>query len=316
MSDWCRNHFEITGKSPLLAVAEEWIKGETEPLYRHAVMQSIKIFLAGYSGLLRPVKTASFSPFPELIKLGVGQNTLANQAYEQWLEYLKKDVPLDGHHIRLINRVYHQSGIGAIKWESIPELSRRHIGRLMEDRYADWFGVASLSRDIDFALCWEKLGQFPERSQPCDLLQIIPSRLAAEINGSGGLLAGMSTATSLYCRLYGMEWPAGHNVRFQREGINSIKLSFDSPWFPPSGESVAALSAMFDCEVRHWYSEPAHELEGFDCYDRGQLVSSGEVTIDELAAEVETVVPDNVDEPESVDSAQSSLAASYQEVRV
>lgn len=38
MSDWCRNHFEITGKSPLLAVAEEWIKGETEPLYRHAVM--------------------------------------------------------------------------------------------------------------------------------------------------------------------------------------------------------------------------------------------------------------------------------------
>jgi len=31
MSDWCRNHFEITGKSPLLAVAEEWIKGETEP---------------------------------------------------------------------------------------------------------------------------------------------------------------------------------------------------------------------------------------------------------------------------------------------
>ncbi len=199
MSDWCRNHFEITGKSPLLAVAEEWIKGETEPLYRHAVMQSIKIFLAGYGGLLRPVKTAHFSPFPELIKLGVGQNTLANQAYEQWLEYLKKDVPLDGHHIRLINRVYHQSGIGAIKWESIPELSRRQICRLMEDRYADWFGVASLSRDIDFALCWEKLGQLPERSQPCDLLQIIPSRLAAEINGSGGLLAGMSTVTSIYC---------------------------------------------------------------------------------------------------------------------
>jgi len=111
--------------------------------------------------------------------------------------------------------------------------------------------------------------------------------------------------TSLYCRLYGMEWLAGHNVRFQREGINSIKLSFDSPWFPPSGESVAALSAMFDCEIRHWYSEPAHELEGFDCYNRGQ-----HVTIDELAAEAEVVVPDNVDEPEAVDSAQSSFTAS------
>lgn len=63
---------------------------------------------------------------------------------------------------------------------------------------------------------------------------------------------------------------------------------------------------MFDCEVRHWYSEPAHELEGFDCYDRGQHVSSGEVTIDELTTEVEeAVVPDNVDEPEAVNSAQS-----------
>ncbi|MFZ4216194.1 hypothetical protein ACOZB2_33195, partial [Pantoea endophytica] len=64
MSDWCHNRLGMTGKSALISIMEEWISGEALPLYRHAVMRSIKLFLAGCGGLLRPVKTESFTPFP------------------------------------------------------------------------------------------------------------------------------------------------------------------------------------------------------------------------------------------------------------
>ncbi|WNK42605.1 DUF1281 domain-containing protein [Pantoea agglomerans] len=282
MSDWCHNRLEITGKSALISIMEEWISGEAVPLYRHAVMRSIKLFLAGCGGLLRPVKTESFPPFPGLMQSGTGQGTPANLAFDQWLGLLRNDVPLDGQNLRKIERLYHQSGIDAIRWDSIPDVSRRHIARLIEERYADWFGIATFSREIDPGQCWERLSQLPDRAQPCDMLQIIPSRLAAELNGSGGLLSGTSTSFSLYCRQYGMEWPAGHNVSWERDGVSSIKLAFDSTWFPPAGEVIAALSSIFDCEIRHWYSEPVHDLDGYDCYDRGEHVCSAEAIIDEL----------------------------------
>lgn len=64
MSDWCHNRLEITGKSALISIMEEWISGEAVPLYRHAVMRSIKLFLAGCGGLLRPVKRSLFRRFP------------------------------------------------------------------------------------------------------------------------------------------------------------------------------------------------------------------------------------------------------------
>ena len=251
MPDWCHNRLEITGKSALISIMEEWISGEEVPLYRHAVMRSIKLFLAGCGGLLRPVKTESFPPFPALMQSGTGQGTPANLAFDQWLSLLRNDVPLNGEHLRKIERLYHQSGIDAIRWDSIPDISRRHIARLIEERYADWFGIATLSQEIDPGQCWERLSQLPDRAQSCDMLQIIPSQLAAELNGSGGLLSGMSTSFSLYCRQYGMEWPAGHNVSWERDGVSSIKLAFDSTWFPPAGEVIAALSTIFDCEIRH-----------------------------------------------------------------
>lgn len=69
-----------------------------------------------------------------------------------------------------------------------------------------------------------------------------------------------------------MEWPAGHNVNWQRHTPNSLTLQMDTPWLPPSGEVVGEISAVFDCEVRHSYSEPVSGLSGYDCYDGGEHV--------------------------------------------
>ncbi|WP_249418137.1 ArdC-like ssDNA-binding domain-containing protein [Citrobacter sp. RHBSTW-00229] len=170
------------------------------------------------------------------------------------------------------NRLYHQSGLGALKWENIPDPAREVMAELIARQYTDWFGLVSAGDESHAATAWERLSQYPERSQPCDMLAVIPTRLAAELNGSGGLMSGVSTTTSLYCRQYGMEWPAGHNVNWQRHTPNSLTLQMDMPWLPPSGEVVGEISAVFDCEVRHSYSEPVSGLSGYDCYDGGEHV--------------------------------------------
>lgn len=95
MSEWCQNRFEITGKSVCIDVLLQWINGADTPRYRHAILQSIQLFLAGCAGILKPVRTVSYIPFQGLVRHSVGQSTAANLAFEQWLELLQKDVALD-----------------------------------------------------------------------------------------------------------------------------------------------------------------------------------------------------------------------------
>lgn len=62
---------------------------------------------------------------------------------------------------------------------------------VLSRQYADWFGLVGVSPDIDAGICWERLGIMPEYIAPCDMLMLIPTRLATELNGSGGLLCVM-----------------------------------------------------------------------------------------------------------------------------
>ncbi|MCX8959122.1 DUF1281 domain-containing protein [Erwinia psidii] len=272
MPQWCHNRFEITGKSVCVDVLTQWITGSDAPGYRHAIQQSIRLFLAGNAGVLKPTCTGACPLFPGLVSHGTGASTVANLAYEQWLGLLLKDAVLDTETVRLTERLYHQSGLGALKWENIPTPSREVMGELFTRQGAEWFGMATFSDAPDPALCWERLGLYQERSQPCDMLAVIPTRLAAELNGNGGLLAGASTTESLYIRQYGVAWPSGHDVTWQRPGPNGLTLRFDTPWVPPCGEVIGEISAIFDCEVRHHYEEPVSGIRGYDCYDLGEHV--------------------------------------------
>ncbi|EKQ6065006.1 DUF1281 domain-containing protein [Escherichia coli] len=274
MSEWCKNRFEITGKSVCLDVLTQWIEGRETPRYRHAIQQSIQLFLAGCAGLVKPTRTTQYPPYPALVRHGTGLSSPANQAFEQWLGLLVKNAVLDGETIKTIERLYHQSCIGAVRWGNLPDNAREIITTLMSRQYSDWFGLAGLSEHIDAGACWSWLSDYPEQAQPCDMLMVIPSRLATELNGSGGLLQGISTTTSLYSRIYGVEWPSGNNVRHARDEMSSLVLLIDTPWYPPSGELVGEISKVFDCEVRHWYSEPVHGIQGYNCYDGGEHTDS------------------------------------------
>ncbi|MBK1765063.1 MAG: DUF1281 domain-containing protein, partial [Escherichia coli] len=94
MSEWCQNRFEITGKSVCLDVLTQWIEGCEIPRYRHAIQQSIQLFLAGCAGLVKPTRTTQYPPYPALVRHGTGLSSPANQAFEQWLGLLVKDAVL------------------------------------------------------------------------------------------------------------------------------------------------------------------------------------------------------------------------------
>ncbi|AOV10051.1 MULTISPECIES: DUF1281 domain-containing protein [Enterobacteriaceae] len=278
MSNWCNNRLIITGQSVFVDEVQKWVNGHVVPDYRHAILQSCRLFLAGCAGILKPatVKPGIYVPYPGLLA-HPGVASPQNLAFEQWIGLLKADVSLTTENIRLIERLYRQSGIDAVKWENIPAMAQARIADVLTRQYADWFGIVGVSPVIDAGNCWERLGMMPEYTAPCDMLMLIPTRLATELNGSGDLLRDVPTTPGLYGRQYGVEWPCGHNVGCVRDGINTLTVHFDSPWYPPEGEVIGVLSEQFSCQVEHAWFMPDAERSGYDCYDRGEHVDGGRI---------------------------------------
>ncbi|CBJ80594.1 conserved hypothetical protein api92 [Xenorhabdus bovienii SS-2004] len=274
MAEWCTNQLEITGKSVCLDVMQQWVCGEEVPRYRQAVLQSLRLFLAGCAGILKPTKPQTYTPYPALVR-GTAVPTAQHLAFEQWLLLLQNNVPLNNDNIKRIDNLYRQSGLSLMSWDKVPEAARDIIARLLTRQYTDWFGMVGWSDTPDIGACWDKLNAYPQAAQPCDMLMMMSTNLATEINGNSTLLKGIATTAQFYEEQYGLEWPFGHHVRWERRNVSSLTVRFDSPWAPPSPELMGELSAMFDCEIRHWYSDASGQLKGYDCYDQGEHVDSG-----------------------------------------
>lgn len=286
MSDWCTNHLVVTGQSAFVDELQLWVTGNIVPRYRHAVLQSRRLFLAGVAGILKPIKPAFYPPYPGLLGKGTGASSPQNQAFENWLGLLQKDVYLTVENIRLIERWYCQSGIEAVKWENIPLTAQQCMANVLHRKYADWFGMVGVSEELDPGGCWSAMVVASNRTVPCDMMAIIPSRLTAEINGSEDFLKGMSSTTSLYGRQYGTEWPAGQNVTVVRECTSCLIVQFDSLGYPPTGELMAALSALYSCQIEHAWHVDETGRKGYDCYDLGEHVKSGNFSNGNNTAEV------------------------------
>ncbi len=288
MSDWCNNRLVITGQSVFVDELQQWVNGHVVPDYRHAIQQSCRLFLAGCAGILKPVtvKPGLYVPYPGLLA-HPGVSSAQNLAFEQWFWLLKADAVLTAENIRQIERFYRQSGIASVKWENIPPLSQARIADVIGRQYEDWFGVVSVDNNVDAGNCWERLGNMPEYTVPCDMLMLIPTRLATELNGAGGaLLRDVPATVDLYGRQYGVEWPCGHNVGCVRDSINTLTVHFDSPWYPPAGEVIGMLSTQFNCQVEHSWDMSDAGRSGYDRYDHGEYVDGGRIEPEALSGEV------------------------------
>lgn len=98
-----------------------------------------------------------YPPFPGLVAHSTGNAIAQNLAFQHWLDLLLKDAVLNQGHIRQIERVYLQSGLASVKWETIPGYARQIMTQLMICQYSDWFDMAGWSYFIDGGECWEKL---------------------------------------------------------------------------------------------------------------------------------------------------------------
>lgn len=275
MFSWCNNRLEVTGKSVCIEIMQAWIAGTETPRYRHAIRQAVKLFLAGCAGILKPIRATEFPAYPLLTGSGVGSSTSPNQAFQHFIELLEKDAWLDSTTLSRMEKIWLQSGIDAVKWSDIPTAARQIMTQLMALHYSDWFGMSGAGGSFDPEERWEWLSIMPATSCTCDMLMVMPSRLATELNGSSGLFRGVSTTSELYPQLYGVEFPAGHQTTWNRESINTLTLNFASPWYPPSGEVMGEMSKLFDCEIRHYWRSPESGFSGYNCFDRGDHVDSG-----------------------------------------
>jgi len=275
MFSWCKNRLEITAKSVCVDVMQAWIAGIETPRYRHAIRQAIKLFLAGCAGILKPTKAMEYAAYPLLTAAGVGSSVPSNLAFQHFLELLEKDAWLDSQVISRMERIYLQSGVDCLKWESIPASARQVMTQLMAVHYADWFGVAGAGGTFDPEERWNWLSIMPETTCPCDMLMVMSSRLATELNGNSGLFRELNTTSELYMQLFGMEFPAGHQAVWSRETMNTLVLTFVSPWYPPSGEVMGEMSKLFDCEIRHYWTSPDVGTFGYNCFEQGDHVDSG-----------------------------------------
>lgn len=275
--NWCENRLTITAKSVCIEVMLEWISGSAVPLYRHAVLQGIQFFLAGCAGVLRPVSLTTFPACQQLVRHGTGLSTDANKAYEQWLTLLEENAYLTSDTVKTLTRLYEQSGLATKTWESFPPQARDIMTGLMLRQRDDWFCPVNTGPDsagIDGEAFWQSLQTYPQQSRPCDLLMILPSRLGSEISGNGGVLSCVASTYDLYCAIHGTPVPAGQNVGWYRDDVNRLVVTFETLWAPPSGEVTGELSAQFDAEVRHSFSEPVNGIHGYNCYDQGDHVDS------------------------------------------
>jgi hypothetical protein len=275
--NWCENRLTITAKSVCIEVMLEWVSGSAVPLYRHVVLQGIQFFLAGCAGILRPVTLTTFPACQHLVRHGTGLSTDANKAYEQWLKLLSENAYLTSDTVKTLMRLYEQSGLATKTWESFPPAARDIMTGLMQRQHDDWFcpvNAGPESAGIDGETFWQSLQTYPQQSRPCDLLMILPSRLGSEISGNGSLLSGVTSTYDLYSAIHGTPLSAGQNLAWYRDDVNRLVVTFDTLWAPPSGEVTGELSATFDAEVRHSFSEPVNGIHGYNCYDQGDHVDS------------------------------------------
>lgn len=80
----------------------------------------------------------------------------------------------------------------------------------------------------------------PEKTQPLDMLLVLPTRLDVEINGFNGILMdGIPSVYDWYLDVFDTKWSLGHELNIFVRGMDFIQADFDTPWCQ-SGEVVVA----------------------------------------------------------------------------
>lgn len=268
MPNWCANRIEIVAPACKLTEVEAWANGTMFPYHQRAIQQSIRLFLTGVAGRLKPAGVMHYAAYPALTAHGAGIDTPATRAFGEWLTLLQQDALLDEETSATIDRYYRLCGMAALKWDMLTVEEQGVMEAIIRTKRNDWAraGLYGLASDEMFdALDAEQDGE------TFDLRLIRPTQLACEINGfNGRLLEGVRSTYSFYVDHYGTKWPSGISVKISREN-HWLCLDVDTAWAPPEEHVLEALSARWECTVHHYYSEAGCDFCGYREYENGEL---------------------------------------------
>jgi len=277
MPNWCANRIQCVAPACQLDALEAWATGQSFPYYRWAIRQSIRLFLAGVAGRLKPVGAVHYAPYPALTAHGAGDDPVASRAFGEWLTLLQANAWLDEATCTAIDRCYQDCGLAALTWDALTADEQAAISGVMQQKRHGW-GGAWLSPVSDAAM-FDGMATEPE-GEPFDLRMILPTRLACEINGfNGKLLTGVLSTYHFYTDYYGTKWPSDCNPAVVRES-GGLRIDVDTAWSPPSEAVLAALSIRWGATVEHYYSEAGCDYCGYRRYESGGLTESIEDSLE------------------------------------
>lgn len=126
MPNWCANRIEITAPISQQGDIEAWVNGTKFPFHKRAIQQSLRMFIAGVAGRLKPAVEVDYPPYPALVSNGC-EESLAGQAFSEWTQMLKADIPLDEENCETIDRCYRACGLEELKWESLSLTEKKRV---------------------------------------------------------------------------------------------------------------------------------------------------------------------------------------------
>lgn len=277
MPNWCANRIEMTAPADVLSEIETWSLGGVSPHYEQAVRHSIRLFIAGVTGRLRPHAECHYAPYPALTRHGAGEDNPVSRAYSDWLLLLQENARLDESCCEIIERCYVACGLAGLKWGQLSSSEQAIAGELLSQKSHDW-GDGGW-KPVSHAEFFDGL-DVARAGQRMDLRLLIPTRMATEINGfNGGLLTGVTRSYDLYVDCYGTKWPSDNRADVRREN-GVLIIDFDTAWSPPAEEVLMALSRRWSCEVTHWYSEAGSDYCGFRVFSKGELTEADDASLE------------------------------------
>lgn len=270
MPNWCANRLRVTGPESEVSKVRALMEGSAEaPGYLRAAGEGIHLFLAGCAGLLQTVTPTEYAPYPALTT-AIGQNTSGNLAFSAWMVQLREGAELTPVTCGQLHAMWLASGLRNMTWEALTADQLAVITALWEKKRGDW---QITLRGQNLSEVWNRLCR--EEQPPCitlpfDMLQLLPPRLDAEINGyNGRLLEGVPDGYTDTAERCGTKWPHAHVLNLSYFADTSFDADFDTPWSPPSPEVLCALTERYGVTAEHWYAEAGCDYCGWATYSGG-----------------------------------------------
>ena len=276
MPNWCHNRYAVKGKMGALIQFKSWIEGlYPTPRYHLAMEHSKKFFILGATGYFLPTHfPAKPSAFAILTPWSVGEPTMENQAYTEWLTMLSTDgFELNDENSRRISNLFYTAGGHFITWDDLTIEQQQMAEAIMFTQSYDWYDNWRSNLDVEKHFNAEP--DVPEMGLPGDLYAVLPPLLEPMLNGFNGHLTGdrridftAKNAYTMNVNRYGTKWPRLHDAQVEIHTETEASMDVQSAWSPVSDEADIAMMDKFGFELMsHRFIEEGCAFAGYRDYE-------------------------------------------------